>query len=129
MKDTEKLRADKYLWAIRMFKTRSLATDACKAGKIKLVGANIKPSYEVKIGDVFQITKGIEKRLIKVTALLYNRGDYSLALQHYEDITPKEDSMTGTFFSPNLQRLRGAGRPTKKDRRDIDNLQNNLSIT
>lgn len=124
----EKVRIDKYLWAIRLFKTRTLATEACKAGKVKKDGTNIKASYEVKVGDVLQVSKNIEKKLIKVTALLANRVDAKKAVLHYEDITPVEDTIKfkSMFRMPVLERDRGTGRPTKKDRREIDDLQDNF---
>jgi ribosome-associated heat shock protein Hsp15 len=120
----EKLRIDKYLWAIRVFKTRTLATEACKAGRVKKDGTNLKASYEVKIGDQLQVSKGIEKKLIKITDLLYSRVDAKKAVLYYEDITPEEDTVKfKSMFSPVLTRDRGTGRPTKKDRRDIDDLK------
>lgn len=124
-KEIEKLRVDKYLWSIRLFKTRSLATEACRAGRVKLDGQNIKPSYLVKVGDEYAIQKGIERRIIKVLALLERRVDAKTAVLHYEDRTPQEDiaKFKSAFMSPVLQRERGAGRPTKKDRREIDDLQ------
>lgn len=124
----EKVRIDKYLWAIRLFKTRTLATEACKAGRVKKDGTNIKASYEVKVGDVLQVSKNIEKKLIKVTALLANRVDAKKAVLHYEDITPVEDTIKfkSMFRMPVLERDRGTGRPTKKDRREIDDLQDNF---
>ncbi|KHJ38480.1 heat shock protein 15 [Pedobacter glucosidilyticus] len=124
----EKVRIDKYLWAIRLFKTRTLATEACKAGRVKKDGSNIKASYEVKVGDVLQVSKNIEKKLIKVTALLANRVDAKKAVLHYMDITPVEDTIKfkSMFRMPVLERDRGTGRPTKKDRREIDDLQDNF---
>jgi ribosome-associated heat shock protein Hsp15 len=124
----EKVRIDKYLWAIRLFKTRTLATEACKAGRVKKDGTNIKASYEVKVGDVLQVSKNIEKKLIRVTALLANRVDAKKAVLHYEDITPLEDTIKfkSMFRMPVLERDRGTGRPTKKDRREIDDLQDNF---
>ncbi|QEK50503.1 RNA-binding S4 domain-containing protein [Pedobacter aquae] len=124
----EKVRIDKYLWAIRLFKTRTLATEACKAGRVKKDGTNIKASYEVKVGDVLQVSKNIEKKLIKVTALLANRVDAKKAVLHYMDITPVEDTIKfkSMFRMPVLERDRGTGRPTKKDRREIDDLQDNF---
>jgi ribosome-associated heat shock protein Hsp15 len=126
----EKVRIDKYLWAIRLFKTRTLATDACKAGRVKKDGTNIKASYEVKVGDVLQVSKNIEKKLIRVTALLANRVDAKKAVLHYEDITPVEDTMKfkSMFRMPVLERDRGTGRPTKKDRREIDELQDSFFV-
>ncbi|UKT62352.1 RNA-binding S4 domain-containing protein [Pedobacter mucosus] len=124
MKETEKLRIDKYLWAIRLFKTRSLATEACKAGRIKLNGQNLKPSSIVKIGEVYSVSKGIEKKIIEVVDFSYNRTDSPTALTKYKDITPEEDTQAfkSMFHSPNLKRDRGTGRPTKKDRRETDDL-------
>ncbi len=121
----EKLRIDKYLWAIRIFKTRSLATEACKAGRVKLNGQNVKPSYIVKVGETFSIQKGVERKVILVTGLLERRADAKTAVQHYEDHTPEEETYAfkSVFHAPVLKRDRGTGRPTKKDRRDIDDLQ------
>ena len=124
MGEAEKLRVDKYLWAIRMFKTRSLATDACKAGRVKLNGQNIKPSAIVKIGDVYQISKGIEKKVIEVVDFSYNRTDAKIAVTKYKDLTPVEEThaFKSVFHAPAVRRDRGAGRPTKKDRRETDEL-------
>jgi len=128
MAEKEKLRIDKYLWAIRAFKTRTLAADACKAGRVKLEGNNIKPSHEVRIGEVYQVSKGIEKRVLKVTALLENRVDAKTAINFYQDITPVEQThaFKSMFMAPVLVRDRGAGRPTKKDRREIDDLKDDF---
>ncbi|NGF55167.1 RNA-binding S4 domain-containing protein [Parapedobacter sp. SGR-10] len=123
--ENEKLRIDKYLWAIRIFKTRSLATEACKAGRVKLNGQNVKPSYVVKVGERYTIQKGIERKEILVTGLLERRVDAKTAVQFYEDHTPVEETygFKSVFHAPVLKRDRGTGRPTKKDRREIDDLQ------
>jgi len=125
MPEKEKLRIDKYLWSIRIFKTRTLAADACKAGKVKLEGQNIKPSHEVRIGETYQVSKGIEKKVLKVTGLLENRSDAKTAVLFYEDLTPVEQTYgyKSVFQAPMIRRDQGAGRPTKKDRREIDDLQ------
>lgn len=125
----EKLRIDKYLWSIRLFKTRSLATDACRAGRVKLDGQNIKPSYLVKIGETFTIQKGIERKIIKVVDLLERRVDAKTAVLFYEDLTPIEETHAykSVFHAPVLRRDRGTGRPTKRDRREIDELQDRLT--
>jgi ribosome-associated heat shock protein Hsp15 len=125
----EKLRIDKYLWAIRQFKTRSLATEACRAGRVKLEGQNIKPSYLVKIGEVFTVQKGIERKVIKVVDLLERRVDAKTAVLFYDDLTPIEETHAykSVFHAPVLRRDRGAGRPTKRDRREIDELQGRIS--
>jgi ribosome-associated heat shock protein Hsp15 len=128
MPEKEKLRIDKYLWAIRIFKTRSLATEACKAGRVKLDGQNIKPSHEVKIGETYQVSKGIERKVIKVTGLLENRMDAKTVIDFYIDETPLEQTYgyKSMFQVPVLKRDRGTGRPTKKDRRDINELKDDF---
>lgn len=125
MAENEKLRLDKYLWAIRAFKTRSISTEACKAGRIKMNGQNLKPSHIVKVGEEFTVQKGPDRKIIKVTGLLERRVDAKTAVTFYVDLTPVEDTVAykSMFHTPNLSRDRGAGRPTKKDRRDIDDLQ------
>ncbi|QQL48255.1 RNA-binding S4 domain-containing protein [Mucilaginibacter ginkgonis] len=125
MPEKEKLRVDKYLWAIRLFKTRSLATEACKAGRVKLNGANVKASHEVKINELYNVAKGPERKIILVTGLLENRVDAKTAVNFYEDQTPVEQraGFQSMFQAPQLRRDRGTGRPTKRDRREIDDLQ------
>jgi ribosome-associated heat shock protein Hsp15 len=125
MSEAEKLRIDKYLWSIRAFKTRSIATEACKAGRVKLNGQNLKPSHVVKIGEVYTVQKGIERKVIEVSGLLERRVDAKTAVNFYEDLTPVEETHAykSVFHAPGLSRDRGTGRPTKKDRREIDDLQ------
>ena len=124
----EKLRIDKYLWAIRVFKTRTLAAEACKAGRVKLDNQNIKPSHEVKIGEVYQVSKGIERKVLKVVDLLESRTDAKTAVNFYDDLTPVEQTQAfkSMFHAPLLKRDRGAGRPTKRDRREIDELKDDF---
>jgi ribosome-associated heat shock protein Hsp15 len=128
MAEKEKLRIDKYLWAIRIFKTRSLATEACKAGRVKLNGQNIKPAHEVKIGEAYQISKGLERKVIRVVGLLERRMDAKSVAEFFADETPLEQTHAykSVFHAPSLHRDRGTGRPTKKDRREIDNLQSDF---
>lgn len=123
--ESDKLRIDKYLWSIRVFKTRTLATEACKAGRVKLNGQNVKPSYVVKVGDTFAVQKGIERKLLYVTGLLDRRVDAKTAAMYYEDRTPVEETygFKSVFQAPILKRDRGTGRPTKRDRREIDDLK------
>ncbi|MGY4385481.1 ribosome-associated heat shock protein Hsp15 [Pedobacter sp. UYP24] len=129
MTEKEKLRIDKYLWAIRLFKTRSLAAEACKAGRVKFMGQNLKPSAIVKAGDVYQVSKGIEKKVIEVVELLHARVESKIAVTKYIDITPEEEThaFKSIFHAPALKRDRGTGRPTKKDRRDTDDLIDGLN--
>ena len=128
MPPKEKLRIDKYLWAIRLFKTRTIASDACRAGRVKLDNQNIKPSHEVKLGEIYQVSKGIERKVVKVTGLLENRVDAKTSVEFYEDLTPVEQTQAfkSMFHSPVLKRDRGTGRPTKKDRRETDDLKDNF---
>lgn len=125
MQESEKLRIDKYLWAIRAFKTRSVSTEACKAGRVKHKGQNLKASHIVRAGEVYTVQKGSERKIIEVIALLERRVDAKTAVNFYKDITPVEETQAykSMFHSPNLSRDRGAGRPTKRDRREIDDLQ------
>src|SRR3546814_9326187 len=109
-----------------LFKTRSLASEACKSGKVKIDGKSMKPSHLVKVSEEISIQKGGEKKIIRVTDLLEKRVSAVLAIQYYEDLTPPSESQGGlpsAFHGPVFTRNRGAGRPTKKDRRDIDHLQ------
>ena len=119
----EKLRIDKYLWAIRIFKTRSLAAEACEKGKVKLNGDSVKASKSVTIGDEYEIKTEAKKWIIKVTALLPNRVQFSEAIKFYIDLTPKEDSEAIKIQAASFhtgKRLSKIGRPTKKERRDLD---------
>jgi ribosome-associated heat shock protein Hsp15 len=118
----EKLRVDKYLWAIRLFKTRSQAADACDNGKVKLQGTNVKASKPVNIGDVFDVKTEGRKWVIRVTGLLEKRAAYPEAIKNYEDITPPEELDVVKFQAASFQtgkRLSKVGRPTKRDLRDI----------
>lgn len=118
----EKVRLDKYLWAIRIFKTRTLATSACDDGKVKLNGQNVKPARTVALGDRYDIKTPARRWTIEVTGLLQNRGGYDEAIKHYADLTTDEDRLpaqylTSTFFTG--KRHSKTGRPTKKQRRDL----------
>src|SRR5919112_6514835 len=87
----EKLRIDKYLWSIRLFKTRSLASEACEKGRVKLNGDAVKASKPVTVGDEYEVKTEAKKLIIKVTGLLANRVQYSEAIKYYIDLTPEED--------------------------------------
>lgn len=120
----EKLRIDKYLWAIRLFKTRSQAGDACSKGKVKINGNAIKASRIVAIGDEYEVKTESRRWVVKVTGLLDHRVQYSEAIQFYVDITPAEELDRIKFEAATYQtgkRLSKIGRPTKKQRRDLGN--------
>lgn len=125
MASAEKLRVDKYLWAIRLFKTRSQSAEACDKGKIKLNGASVKAAKSVNLGDEFEIKTEAKRWIIKVIKLLYNRVPYTEAIKHYLDITPEEDVQRVQYaaFTFNTgKRKSKIGRPTKKERRDLDDI-------
>ncbi|MFY7651293.1 MAG: RNA-binding S4 domain-containing protein [Chitinophagaceae bacterium] len=123
MSETEKLRIDKYLWSIRLFKTRTQAADACEKGKVKFKGNTVKASKLVAVGDEYEVKTEAKKWVIQVAALLHNRLAYSEAIKYYIDITPAENT-DGIQFQPASfhtgKRLSKIGRPTKKDRRGLE---------
>lgn len=123
MMEKEKLRLDKYLWAIRLFKTRSQAADACDRAKVKYSGVNAKSSKAVNIGDELEIKTEEKRWVIKVTGLLHKRVQYIEAIKFYTDITPVEEldriKFQAAVFNTG-KRMSKQGRPTKKDKRDID---------
>ena len=119
----EKLRLDKYLWSIRLFKTRTLAAAACDTGKVKHQGSSVKASKNVGTGDEYEIKTDAGKKLIKVTGLLHNRVAYSEAVKYYLDITPQEEKDKMLFQAASFhtgKRKSKIGRPTKKQRRELD---------
>lgn len=123
----EKLRLDKYLWSIRLFKTRTLAAAACDSNKVKFNGAAAKAAKNVSIGDEYEIKTEAKKWRIKVTGLLYKRVRYEEALKYYVDITPAEEIQRLQFQSAAFhtgKRMSKIGRPTKKERRDMDDFLN-----
>lgn len=115
-------RIDKFLWAIRVFKTRTDATDACKGGKVKVGGVNAKPSRPVKTGEVIEIRKGAVQYSYRVKGPVGHRVGAKMVPDYAEDLTPQSEldklkAPVETFF---VRRDRGAGRPTKKDRRAME---------
>lgn len=121
--EKEKLRLDKYLWSIRLFKTRSQAGDACDKGKVKFNGDNVKAAKPVTENDEYEVKTEAKRWVIKVTGLLDHRVQYSEAIKFYTDITPAEEldriKFQAAVFNTG-KRLSKQGRPTKKDKRDLD---------
>jgi ribosome-associated heat shock protein Hsp15 len=118
----EKLRLDKYLWSIRVFKSRSMATEAIDKGRVKLNGENVKAARNVVIGDIYEARTEHKNWVLKVTQLLDGRVAYAEAIKYYEDLTPVEElervrQVAATFQTG--KRLSKIGRPTKKNRRDL----------
>lgn len=119
----EKLRIDKYLWSIRIFKTRSLASEACDKGRVKLNGVAVKASKNVNIGDEYEIKAEERKWVVKVTELLDHRVQYSEAIKFYIDLTPVEEDDPTQIQASSFhtgKRLSKIGRPTKKQRRNLE---------
>ena len=124
----DETRIDKFLWAIRAYKTRSEATEACKGGKVKVAGVPAKPSRAVQPGDVIQLRQGIVTYTYKVLRPLENRVGAKLVPDFAENLTPEAEleklkAPVESFF---VTRDRGTGRPTKKDRREMDHLWDSL---
>ncbi len=124
MDGTSDVRLDKWLWAVRLYRTRSQATAACHAGHVKLNGHNAKPSRQVQPGEIITASIGEVTRTVKVLAALAQRVGASAVPAYLEDLTPPSEyqkrtrrDLPAAFFRP-----KGTGRPTKKDRRDLSRL-------
>lgn len=121
----ENVRIDKYLWCIRVYKSRTLAAEACDGGKVKIESISVKPSRHVKPGEVITVQLGYVKRHYKVTALLEKRVSAALVKNFAEDITPQSelDKLKTERLVSYQSKFKGIGRPTKKDRRLIDKMK------
>ena len=121
----EKERIDKWLWAVRVFKTRSIATESCKKGRILVNGMEAKPSKEIKNGDMITVRKPPLVYSYVVKSLTNNRLPAKLLPEYFDDQTSPEEldklKVKDSYF---FARERGTGRPTKKERRQIDKLKN-----
>ena len=118
----ETARIDKWLWAARIFKTRSIASDACKNGRVTIGGVNMKPSRSVKVGDVVSVKKPPITYSFKVLKTIEQRVGAKLLPEIYENVTdPKQyELLEMSRISGFVDRARGTGRPTKKERRALD---------
>ena len=120
--EEETLRIDKFLWAVRLFKTRSMATEACRSGRIKMNGTPLKASHEVRTGEVYDLVIEQLHKQVKVLQPLHSRVSAKLVENYIEDLTPKEEyeriQMVRQYGFE--RRDRGVGRPTKRDRREIE---------
>jgi len=115
-------RIDKWLWAVRIFKTRSIAADACKMGRISLNGSQVKASHTVKVGDVVQVRKPPITYSFKVLQAIEKRVGAKLVSQMLENVTAPDqlELLEMSKISGFVNRAKGMGRPTKKDRRELD---------
>ncbi|WP_273299787.1 RNA-binding S4 domain-containing protein [Zunongwangia profunda] len=127
------MRVDKFLWSVRYFKTRSIATNACKQGKVKMNGSNMKPSKEVFPGDRLLVRKNQIDYQLEVLDLPPSRVGAKLVTIYIQDHTPKEAfeklDLLLLKYSKEYYRKKGTGRPTKKDRRDIEDWFDNAGDT
>ncbi len=122
----QEIRIDKWLWAVRIYKTRSQAAEACKGGRVLIDEQAVKPSRTVRKGQVIQISVPPMTRTLEVKELLKNRVGAKLVSDYMTDLTPPEEFEKVEMIRQMKTewRDRGAGRPTKKERRDIDRLKN-----
>jgi len=121
---TEEQRIDKWLWAVRLFKTRSLATDACRAGSVSVNAQPAKPSREVRCGETVEVQQGLVHRTLRVIGIARSRVGAGQVPRYCEELTPPAEFEKARVARVQqfLARARGSGRPTKRDRRLIDRL-------
>jgi len=126
----EEIRIDKWLWAARLFKTRSQATEACRSGKVRIHDQVVKPSRILKAGDILSVSFHPLRKTIKVTGLTGKRVSARLVMNFMEDLTPPEEYQKQKLMHEiNFEyRNRGIGRPTKRERREIDVLKKHLGV-
>lgn len=124
----QEVRIDKYLWSIRVYKTRTEAADACRSGKVQVNGIEVKASRDIKAGDVITVRKGSVHFQYRVLVPVGNRQGAKLVPEFAENIPPQEelDKLNAPFETVYVRRDRGTGRPTKKERRDLDRLMDEL---
>lgn len=123
-----KVRIDKWLWSVRIFKSRTIATDACKGGKVKVAGIGVKPSYQIAVGEVVAVKKEGFTFEFRAIELIEKRVGAPIAATCFEDVTSVEEKNKYEAWFLNAtpsteKRERGSGRPTKKDRREIDTVK------
>lgn len=124
----EEVRVDKWLWAVRVFKTRSIATEACKKGRVSIGGVTIKPSRTIRVGEVITVRKPPIEYSFRVLQLLVSRVGAKRVAEFMENITPQAqyELLELQRVSGFVDRAKGLGRPTKKDRRDLDQFAEDL---
>ena len=124
----EKVRVDKWIWSVRFLKSRSQATKACKEGEVSRDGQKLKPSHTLETGDIIQLNKNGFTYTVKVLELIEKRVGAPIAQKCYEDLTPEEEYLKyEKWYNRKTKsefREKGLGRPTKKDRREIERLKN-----
>lgn len=123
----DEVRVDKWLWAMRVFKTRTIATEACKKGRVMMGGVTVKPSRAIKPGDVIEVRKPPITYTFRVKQLTGNRLGAKLVENYLENITPQSqyDMLEMSRISGFVDRRKGLGRPTKRDQRDLAHFKEN----
>ena len=121
----EAVRIDKWVWAVRIFKTRSIAAEACKKGRVQIDNTNVKPSRMIRVGDVVQVKKPPITYSFEVIGVSEKRMGAKLVPEYMKNVTPEEEYelLEMNKLSGYIDRQRGTGRPTKKERRIIDKLR------
>ena len=119
------VRIDKWLWMVRLYKTRSIATEACTAGKVKLNGENVKPSRDVRVGEVYEVHIGSLHKTVEVVGAPKSRVGAPLVPDYCTDLTPKAEYDRMKTLKTQEFRPHGLGRPTKRDRRQLDFIKDN----
>jgi ribosome-associated heat shock protein Hsp15 len=126
----KKVRVDKWLWSVRIFKTRTLANKVCKKGRVKLDGEAVKPAQKIKVGDILAVKKNGYNLEFKVLKLIQKRVGAPIAQECYEDLTPEEELMKYEDWYVGKgqaeKREPGSGRPTKKERRELEEFKRRL---
>ena len=125
MAEKHTTRIDKWLWAVRIFKTRALASKACAGGKVKIDSIVVKASRKIQIGNIVQVRRGVVKYMYKVCQISEKRISAKLALNFLEDITPEKElvKLKSSQKQPIQAWEKGQGRPTKKERRMMDKMR------
>lgn len=125
-KQEEKVRIDKWLWAVRIYKTRTLAAEECEKGRVTINGYPVKPSHVVKVGEIICVRKPPVLHTYRVLGIIKSRVSAQVARQYVEDLTSEEEIAKRQMMrlAMNFQRDPGSGRPTKKERRELDKLRN-----
>lgn len=129
MIDAKDVRIDKFLWAMRLYKTRGLATDACRMGRILVNGTTVKPSREIRVNDMLAVRKPPVTYVYRVISTIENRQPAKLVSGFIEDLTPDSEKAKIEIRDslPVGHRRKGTGRPTKKERRVIDKWQDDIN--
>lgn len=120
---TAPIRVDRWLWAVRLYKSRSAATTACSKGEVRIEGQAAKPARRVKPGDTVEVKRREFVGVYKVISTIEKRVGAPIAVHCYEDLTPERPEKNPIFEAPESVRERGAGRPTKRERRALDKLR------